>query len=106
MKWSLVVLMAACGPPPQPMQPMPPPYEQPAEPQAPAFDPTTAGTVVNTITDFAFDGGRVDIELRRDGNHIYEVAKNHYAVAIVVEWSYAELTNLAPTAPTSGVVML
>ena len=100
------MLIAACGPPPPPMPPMPPPDEPPAEAPAPAVDPTTAGTVVATMTDFAFDGGRIDIEMRRDGNRVYEIARNHYAVAIVVEWSFAELVNLAPAAPTSGVVML
>jgi len=105
MKSLVVVVLAACGPPPPPTQPMPP-YEPPAEPEAPAVDPATAGTVISTMTDFAFDGGRIEIEMRRDGNNIYEVAKNHYAVAIVLEWSYGELVNLGPVAPTSGVVML
>lgn len=104
MKWVVVVMLAACGPPPQPVQPMPAPDDQPAP--APAYDPTTAGTVIATLTDFAFDGGRIEIEMRRDGNNVYEVAKNHYEVAIVLEWSFNALANLAPTAPTSGVVML
>jgi hypothetical protein len=103
MRW-LVVLLVACAPPAaQPIEPFTPP---PADPMPPPYDPAHAGTVVDRMTDFAFDGGRIEIEMRRDGNRVYEIARNYYMIAIVVDWRFGDLANLEPVAPTSGVVVL
>ncbi|HUJ63028.1 MAG TPA: M23 family metallopeptidase [Kofleriaceae bacterium] len=102
MRW-LVVFLIACGPPPRPSPPAlaePPPLEP-----TPAEDPMQA-PVVGRMIDFAFDGGRVEIETRHAGDRVYVVAHNHYAVPLVVAWQLDNLENLEPLAPASGVVVL
>jgi murein DD-endopeptidase MepM/ murein hydrolase activator NlpD len=106
MRW-LIALVVACGPAPQAATTEPAFPQQPEpEPAHAELDPTRAGVVVDRMIDFAFDGGRVEIEMRRDGDRVYEIARNHYAVPIVMEWQLAELANLEPLAPPSGVAIL
>jgi murein DD-endopeptidase MepM/ murein hydrolase activator NlpD len=65
---------------------------------APAvYDPTQAGTVVDKMSDFGFDGGRIDFEMRRDGDTIVELARNRYAIPVVMHWNFTQLDNLEPT---------
>src|SRR5690606_37355705 len=71
-----------------------------------SYDLTQAGVVVDRMSDFAFDGGRVDFEMRRDGNRIIEVARNRYAVPLVMQWRIDDLDNLSQAGPLSGVVVL
>lgn len=107
MRWLLLAgLVVGCAPPP-PESP-PPRYAYSPTPQlaSASYDPTQAGTVVDRQTDFAFDGGRIDIEIRRDGTRVLEVVRNYYAVPVVMRWSYDTLENLGPTGPQAGVVML
>jgi murein DD-endopeptidase MepM/ murein hydrolase activator NlpD len=73
---------------------------------APVTDMARAGVVIGRTSDFAFHGGRVEIEMRRDGDHIYEIARNYYAVPLVMEWQLGELVNLGPLAPLAGVARL
>ena len=37
---------------------------------------------------------------------IIEVARNHYMVPIVMQWTVGDLSNLLPAGPTAGVVKL
>jgi murein DD-endopeptidase MepM/ murein hydrolase activator NlpD len=62
--------------------------------------------VISRTSDFEFDGGRVEIEMRRDGTRVIEVAKNHYMVALVIQWQIESLDNLEPTSELSGVAVL
>jgi len=94
------VLVAACVPPPRAQLA----YYVPPPP--PAVDMAHAGVVVERHADFAFTGGRVELELRRDGDHLYEIARNRYAVAVVVAWQLGDLGGLDALSPTSGVVRL
>ncbi len=104
MRWFLV-LVAACRPAPQASEPAFP--QPPAAPLAARPEPDLSrAALVDRVIDFAFDGGRIEIEMRRDGDRIFEVARNHYAVPIVVEWQLAELSNLEPLAPAAGVAIL
>ena len=73
---------------------------------SPRVDWTTAGVVVDRYSDFAFDGGRIDLETRRDGDRVIELARNRYIVPLVMAWQITDGVNLVPTTPTSGVVML
>ncbi|HEY1557201.1 MAG TPA: M23 family metallopeptidase [Kofleriaceae bacterium] len=98
-RW-LLLLLSACVPPPR----VPIAYYVP--PPAPAIDMARAGVVVERHAEFAFTGGRVELELRRDGDHLYEIARNHYAVAVVVAWQLGSLGELEPLSPTAGVVRL
>jgi murein DD-endopeptidase MepM/ murein hydrolase activator NlpD len=106
MRWLLVCTsVVACTP--QPTLEYPGPAYAPPPTMAPAtYNPTEAGTVVDRTTDFVFDGGRIEIEMRLDGNRVIEVARSRYAVPIVMQWSVGDLVNLEPLGPISGAVFL
>jgi murein DD-endopeptidase MepM/ murein hydrolase activator NlpD len=104
MRWLLCAVVLACttNPPPQyTFAYAPPPQLAPS-----SSDPTQAGTVVDRAIEFAFDGGRIDLELRRDGARIYQIARSRYAVPLVVQWSMNDLDNLLQAGPLAGVVVL
>jgi len=104
MRWLCVVYAIGCGPAPVaggPSWPEPAPQQPP-----PTIDMANAGSVVARTSDFVFDGGHVEIEMRRDGDHVYEVAHNYYAVPVVMQWQLEDLVNLEPLAPLGGVVVL
>ena len=103
MRWWVLVVLLGCGP--QPGTPAwTPPVAPPPQDEAP-IDLRTAGVVIDRLSDFAFTGGRIEIEMRRDGNRIIEVAYNHFAVPVVMSWQLADLVNLEPTDNT-GVAVL
>ena len=107
---SLVVLallgVVGCPPPPPSYVATyaPPSYAQPEATQQ--YDLTKAGQTVDRMIEFAFEGGRLEFEMRRDGDRVIEIARNHYAVPVVIQWSLDRLDNLAPTEPAAGVVVL
>jgi murein DD-endopeptidase MepM/ murein hydrolase activator NlpD len=106
--WWIVLAMAAAG------CPAPDPIYQPQAPQphgggaaSPGTaDPAQLGALDDRITDFAFDGGQLEFELFRSGARIVQVARNRYAVPIVLRWSITGLDNLEPQSPTEGVAYL
>jgi len=110
-RWLLVacLFVTGCIPPPQrPTYQGDPDAEQPDDPpplQAVAAD-TSPGKVVQTSSDFAFGGGRIEFEMRQKGNHVTQVAKNHYMVPIVISWDVSGLQNLEPTGAAHGVAIL
>ena len=109
MRWfASCLIVAACANPPAPVEPTQPdpadadddpPDTSPAPPApvAPPYDPTHAGKVVSKLTEYAFDGGWIEFEMRRDGNRVFEIAYDHYAVAVTVAWQFGALANLEPT---------
>ena len=107
MRWFALVALLGCGPQPgtpawtPPLTATPPPEAV----DAPVIDLRTAGAVVDRANDFVFTGGRIELEMRRDGNRIIEVAYNHYAVPVVMAWQLSDLVNLEPTDNT-GVAVL
>ncbi len=118
MRWfASCLIVAACANPPAPVEPTQPdpadadddpPDTSPAPPApvAPPYDPTHAGKVVSKLTEYAFDGGWIEFEMRRDGNRVFEIAYDHYAVAVTVAWQFGALANLEPTSAMAGVVVL
>jgi murein DD-endopeptidase MepM/ murein hydrolase activator NlpD len=105
MRWLAVVALVACGPPPGSPPPMMAP--EPGPEAAPAsYDLRTAGRVIDRISDYVFDGGRVDLEMRVEGNRVIEVAYNHFAVPVVLSWQETDLVNLAPLDDFNGVAVL
>jgi len=99
-----LVVLVACVPPPR----APVAYYEPARPPAPAIDMTRAGVVVERHAEFAFSGGRIELELRRDGDHLYEIARDRYAVGVVIEWELADVASagVVALAPTAGIARL
>jgi murein DD-endopeptidase MepM/ murein hydrolase activator NlpD len=81
-------------------------YSPMPEVAAASYDPTSAGVIVDRMSDFMFDGGRIDFEMRRDGDAIVEIARNRYAVPVVMHWTFTELDNLDPTGPISDTTVL
>ena len=105
MRWSLLcALVVGCSPVPRPVYAAP--YRPTPALQPAAYDPAHAGVVVARTSDFVFDGGRVELEMRRDGDLVIEQARNRYAVPIVMHWTLDALDNLDPTAPIEGTVVL
>jgi murein DD-endopeptidase MepM/ murein hydrolase activator NlpD len=105
MRWLALVALLGCGP-----QAGMSTYAMPAttapEAMPAAYDLRTAGVAVSRITDFVFTGGAIDIEMRRDGNRVIEVAYNHFSVPIVLSWQETDLDNLEPLEAGAGVAVL
>ena len=102
MRWLVLLVALGCGPPPGSatwVLPAPPPPSEPV-------DLRTAGVVVDRLSAFAFDGGRIELEMRRDGTRVIEVAYNHFAAPLVIAWQLSDFQNLEPAEATSGVVVL
>jgi murein DD-endopeptidase MepM/ murein hydrolase activator NlpD len=105
----LSVLAIACDPPPRHRYFPPQPVEQPlrsVEAPPPPPDPATAGVSVDRSSEFVFDGGEIEFELRQDGNHVYQLARSHYAVPLMMQWQLDQLSNLEPTTAVEGVALL
>jgi murein DD-endopeptidase MepM/ murein hydrolase activator NlpD len=111
--WWIVLAMGAAGcPAPDPLYPP----QQPQQPQqllrgdgqgpAAATDPAQLGRLDDRIVDFAFDGGQLEFELYRSGSHIVQVARNRYAVPVMVRWSMAALDNVEAQSAVEGVALL
>lgn len=105
MRWLALVALLGCGPQPGTATYVMPTTVAPEATPA-AYDLRTAGVAVSRITDFVFTGGAIDIEMRRDGNRVIEVAYNHFSVPIVLSWQEADLANLDPIEAGAGVSML
>jgi len=109
MRWLLLCTAAlGCGPAPQAAEPSyyTVSYGPGPTVAAASYDPTQAGTVVDRMVDFAFDGGHIEFEMRRDGDRVIEVARNHYMVPVMMQWTVNDLDNLLPTGLVSGTVQL
>ncbi len=101
-----VCALAACPPPPTAQ-----PYYGPATYAAPdnvtaPVDLAQAGTSVSRQDQWVFDGGRIEFEIRRDGDRVIEVAHNHYAVTVVIAWHVDNEDNVIPIESAGGVAVL
>jgi murein DD-endopeptidase MepM/ murein hydrolase activator NlpD len=103
---AVTLAVAACPPPPAPPVYYGPPTYEPDLPRPPPVDLTQIGVSVARKFDFAFDGGRIEFELRRDDDRVIEIARNHYAVPVVMAWHLENLDNLSPLEPSVGIVTL
>ena len=108
----LASLAVGCVPPPPPPEFAPAPAFAPAPVPPPASaSPVDApaaplGHLDHRLVDFAFDGGEIEVELYRRGDRIVQVARNRYAVPVMIAWTLTELDNLEPRSATSGVTFL
>jgi murein DD-endopeptidase MepM/ murein hydrolase activator NlpD len=106
MRWTLLcTLVLGCAP-----QAPPPHYSMQYSPSpqvaAASYDPTRAGVVVDRMSDFVFDGGRIDFEMRRDGDTVVEIARNRYSIPVVMRWTFDDLDNLEASGLTTAAVVL
>ena len=97
MRWWLFLVLAGC---PGTVEPPPTrgPFPQPPTAPQPRLD--------DSLIDFRFEGGHIDFELWRTGTRITQFARNHYAVPIVLRWSFPTYSNVAPVTPVEGVTLL
>jgi murein DD-endopeptidase MepM/ murein hydrolase activator NlpD len=79
---------------------------EPVAGQPRTVDPSSLGTLDDRLVDFVFDGGQLDFEMYRDGDHVVQLARSHYTVPVMIAWSVSGVDNLAPLGPTSGVAFL
>lgn len=102
--WLLLATIAVgCAPPPPP-----PAYaREPVMPaMTPAPDPDALGQLDNRLVDFVFEGGQLEFELYRNGDRVVQVARNRYAVPVMIAWNMTALENLEPESATSGIAFL
>jgi murein DD-endopeptidase MepM/ murein hydrolase activator NlpD len=107
--WLVLAVLAAGCPPPEPTYPQPQqhPWGGGAAPATvDAAAPAQLGTRDDRMVDFVFDGGQLEFELYRAGTRIVQVARNRYAVPIVIRWTLAALDNLEPRGAIEGVALL
>src|SRR5580704_2247239 len=105
----VALVLAGCDPSSGPgafyAEPPPPESSPPDAVDAP-IDLSTVGTTIAKSFEFAYDGGKIEFEMRRDGDRVIEVARNHYAVPIVMQWQLDNVVNMVPLAPPGGVAVL
>lgn len=113
--WLVLAVLTAGCPPPEPLYPQ--------GPLAPGgggggtsagttasarttTDPARLGVRDDRMVDFVFDGGQLEFELYRSGSRVVQVARNRYAVPIVIRWTMTALDNVEPLSRTEGVAYL
>jgi murein DD-endopeptidase MepM/ murein hydrolase activator NlpD len=97
MRWLLLLVLGGC---PGTVEPTPQgtPYQPPPGAPQQRLD--------DSLIDFRFEGGHIDFELWRQGTRITQFARNHYAVPIVLRWSFPTYSNVAPVTSVEGVIVL
>jgi murein DD-endopeptidase MepM/ murein hydrolase activator NlpD len=104
--WPVLVLgLIACGPQ-QGYAPTRPPATIDVPPPVTAPDPASLGKLEDRSVEWVFDGGQIELELYRRGSRVVQVARNRYAVPVVVRWMFGSLQNLDPLSPVEGVATL
>jgi len=102
--WAVLLLLIAGCPPPVDSLPPRGPVEVPVPVTRSA--PPSLGNLDDRLIDWVFDGGQIEFELYRNGNRIVQIARNRYAVPIVIRWTIGALDNLEPLSATEGVAFL
>jgi hypothetical protein len=75
-------------------------------PVAPLGSPYDIGQLDDRMIDFQFEGGQLEFELYRDGTRIEQIARNRYAVPVVIHWTVSALDNVDAMTPVEGVTVL
>jgi murein DD-endopeptidase MepM/ murein hydrolase activator NlpD len=100
----LVVMLVSC-------QPVIGPVIGPRGDAAPApgprdGPPQRVGRLEDRLVGFQFDGGQLEFELYRDGTRIEQIARNRYAVPVVIHWALGAFDNVEPMSPVEGTAIL
>lgn len=77
-----------------------------APPVAQLGSPYVTGQLDDRMVDFQFEGGQLEFELYRDGTRIEQIARNRYAVPVVIHWTMTALDNVDPMTPVEGTAVL
>jgi murein DD-endopeptidase MepM/ murein hydrolase activator NlpD len=104
--WLLLAwLTLGCGPPPAPVY-IQPPIQPLPPPTVASLDVSGLGNLDDRLVDFAFDGGQVEFEMYRSGDRIVQVARNRYAVPVMLAWTLSGFENVQAAGPSAGVAYL
>jgi hypothetical protein len=68
--------------------------------------PHIVGQREDRMIEFRFEGGQLEFELYRDGTRIEQIARNRYAVPVMIHWTMEAFDNLAPMSPIEGTALL
>ncbi len=60
----------------------------------------------DSLIEFRFEGGQIEFEVWRQGSRVTQLARNRYAVPLVMRWAIPTFANLTPLTPTEGVIVL
>lgn len=96
-----LLALAGCPPPPAPSY-----ARGDGQVDSSEVDPRSLGALDDRLVDFRFEGGQLEFEIYRRGTAITQIARNRYAVPVVIRWTLTALDNLDPTAATEGVAVL
>ncbi|MBA3396090.1 MAG: M23 family metallopeptidase [Deltaproteobacteria bacterium] len=69
-------------------------------------EPAGLGHLDDRLIDFRFEGGQLELELYRQGSRITQVARNRYAVPVMLRWTISALDNATPASALEGVTLL
>jgi murein DD-endopeptidase MepM/ murein hydrolase activator NlpD len=75
-------------------------------PVAPPGSPYLTGQLDDRMVDYQFEGGQLEFELYRDGARVEQIARNRYAVPVVIHWTMSAFDNIDPTTPAEGTAVL
>lgn len=101
----LSLVLAACAPPPSSTAIYAPAPVARGGGNALAVT-ASLGTLDDRMVDFAFDGGFLEFEMYRSGSRVVQVARNRYAVPVMIHWRLLDLDNVAARTPIEGVALL
>ncbi|HEU4733349.1 MAG TPA: hypothetical protein VFT22_35900, partial [Kofleriaceae bacterium] len=68
--------------------------------------PHVSGQLDDRMVDFQFEGGELVFEMYRDGTRIEQLARNRYAVPVVIHWTITALDNVDAMTPLEGTAVL
>ena len=99
----LAVLLVSCQPV---IDPVMVPRGGTTLPSPRSGPPHVSGRLDDRRVEFQFEGGQLELELYREGTRIEQIARNRYAVPVMIHWTIEALDNVEPRSPVEGTVLL
>ncbi len=69
-------------------------------------DPAALGERHDRLVDFVFEGGQLEFELYRKGRTLVQIARNTYAVPVVIKWQIDPVENVQGMTSLTGSALL